>query len=185
MQFIFSSRVGLSPFPWSQFLELCKMDKLMSQLQSSHHAVSFFYVVVVLVSCKKQLRNRHQALLSMSFREELKILWHYHPNHELLEPAFLWRSEARETTAFPQVRNREHGGFIVPGRAPQTPGLFQYYTESHYCEQILFKFPLCLFPFSKMKGLSSTQCPQLDHPMDGYTLFSIPNSSCGGGCERG
>ena len=50
-----------------------KMEQLMSWLQSGHHAVSFFPLVVVLVSAK-QLRNVHQTLLSMSFREELKIL---------------------------------------------------------------------------------------------------------------
>ena len=38
-----------------------------------HLAVNFFHLVGVLVSVK-QLRNVHQMLLSMSFREELKIL---------------------------------------------------------------------------------------------------------------
>ena len=38
-----------------------------------HHAVNFFYLVVVLISVK-QLRNVHQTLLSTSFRKELKIL---------------------------------------------------------------------------------------------------------------
>ena len=45
----------------------------MSWLQSGHHAVNFFHLVAILVSAK-QLRNMHQKLLSMSFREELKIL---------------------------------------------------------------------------------------------------------------
>ena len=52
---------------------LPKMEQLVSRLRSGHHAVSFFPLLVVLVSAK-QLRNVHQTLLSMSFREELKIL---------------------------------------------------------------------------------------------------------------
>ena len=49
------------------------MEQLMSWLQSGHHAVSFFPLEVVLVSVK-QLRSGLQTLLSVSFREELKIL---------------------------------------------------------------------------------------------------------------
>ena len=49
------------------------MQQLMSWLQFGHHAVSFSPLVAVIVSAK-QLRNVHQTLLSISFREELKIL---------------------------------------------------------------------------------------------------------------
>ena len=45
----------------------------MSWLQSGHPMVSVFPLVAVIVSAK-QLRNVPQTLLSMSFREELKIL---------------------------------------------------------------------------------------------------------------
>ena len=43
------------------------------QLVWGQHAVNFVYLVGVLVSAK-QLKNVHQSLLSMLFREELKIL---------------------------------------------------------------------------------------------------------------
>ena len=52
---------------------LLKMEQLMSWLQSALHAVSFFPLVAVIISVK-QLRNMHQTLLFMSFREDLKIL---------------------------------------------------------------------------------------------------------------
>ena len=45
---------------------LLKMETLMSWLQSGHHAVSFFPLVVAVVSAK-QLRAVHRTLLSMSF----------------------------------------------------------------------------------------------------------------------
>ena len=41
-----------------------------------HLAVNFFHLVGGLASAK-QLSNVHQTLLSMSLREELKILWLY------------------------------------------------------------------------------------------------------------
>ena len=54
-------------------LVLLNMEQLMSWLQSGHHEVRFFPLVAVTVSAA-QLRNVHQTLLSISFKEELKIL---------------------------------------------------------------------------------------------------------------
>ena len=54
-------------------LVLLNMEQLMSWLQSGHHAVSFFQLMVVIISAR-QLPSGHQTLLSMSFREELKIV---------------------------------------------------------------------------------------------------------------
>ena len=48
---IFSTRVGLFPFPWDQFSEVWQV---MSWIQSGHHVVNFFYLVGVSVS-KRQL----------------------------------------------------------------------------------------------------------------------------------
>ena len=51
-----------------------KMESFVSRLQSALCAAGFFPLVVVLASAN-HLRNVHQILLSVSFREELKILW--------------------------------------------------------------------------------------------------------------
>ena len=45
---------------------LLRMEQLMLWLQSGHHEVSLFPLVVVLVSA--ELRYVHQTLLSISFR---------------------------------------------------------------------------------------------------------------------
>ena len=110
---------------------LLKMEQLMSWLQSGHHTVSFFPLVAILVSAR-QLRNVHQTLLSVSFREELKILWQLYGwsvvyivtsspgptaifcysmftffQSLTLELAFCDSWEAWETKAFLQTRGRQ------------------------------------------------------------------------------
>ena len=52
-QLIFHSRVGWFSFPWGQFLELYKMQQLISWLQSDHYVVNFFHRVGVSVSVKQ------------------------------------------------------------------------------------------------------------------------------------
>lgn len=69
--------ISLRPVPGIvQAIEsaLLKIQQLMSWLPSGYHIVSFFPLMVVIIVSAKQLRKVHWTLLSMSFREELKIL---------------------------------------------------------------------------------------------------------------
>ena len=52
-QLVFTSRIGLFPFPWEQFL---KLWQLVTRLQSGHHIVNFFHLVEVLVSIRHEYR---------------------------------------------------------------------------------------------------------------------------------
>ena len=59
---------------------LIKTEQRLSRLQPAHPTVSLSPLVAVIVSAK-QLRNVHRTLLSVSFREELKILRLSYLNH--------------------------------------------------------------------------------------------------------
>ena len=54
-------------------LSIFRLQPVWGQHAHGHHVVNFFLLVGALVSVK-QLRNVHQILLSVYFREELKIL---------------------------------------------------------------------------------------------------------------
>ena len=72
--------ISLTPVPGilqATGLVLLKMESWLQPF-------SFFPLVLVLVSAK-QLRNVHQTLLSMSFREERKVLWLCYVAHLLSE----------------------------------------------------------------------------------------------------